>query len=102
MNRIEEKRKWNEKWKISHKNEAREWLEYESDKEVMFCKDCREYASGDAQKKGPFLVGTSNFKLESIKEHEKSQGHERCTCIAAAKKAPPNTSIAEKTLSSVH
>ena len=35
----------------------------------------RMYAIGESQKRGPFVLGTQNFKLESIKEHEKSQGH---------------------------
>ena len=85
---------------MSDRNKRREWLKYEGEK--MFCLDCKIYASGDAQKKGPFIVGTLNFKLESIKEHVKSQGHQHCARIAAAKRAPPNTSAAEKALSSMH
>ena len=81
-------------------NKRRKWLEY--DVEKIFCVDCKQYATGEAQKKGPFVLGTQNFKLESIKQHEKSQGHQHCTHIAAAKKALPNTSQAEKALSSMH
>ena len=66
----------------------------------MFCHDCRIHASGE--KRGPFVIGTQNFKLESIREHEKSQADMKCARIASAKKAPPNTSIAEKTLSSLN
>ena len=35
----------------------------------MFCMDCKIYATRDAQKKGPFVLGTQHFKLQSIKEH---------------------------------
>ena len=67
------KRRWNNKWLVGEGNKRREWLEYDGEK--MFCVDCKQYATGEAQKKGPFVLGTQNFKLESIKEHEKSQGH---------------------------
>ena len=91
------KRRWNEKWKTESN---REWLQYDVERDHMFCHDCRIHASGE--KRGPFVVGTQNFKLESIMEHEKSQAHMKCARIASAKKAPPNTSIAEKTLSSLN
>ena len=44
-----------------------QWLQYDGEK-----------MSGDAQKKGPIVLGTHNFKLESIKDHEKSQVHQHC------------------------
>ena len=95
-------RKWNEKWRIDDHNVKRDWLEYDDEREHMFCKDCRKYSTSDFQKKGPFVIGTENFKLESIKEDEKSQSHLRCIHIAAAKRAPPNTTPAEKALCSLH
>ena len=54
------------------------------------------------EKRGPFVVGTQNFKLESIRGHEKSQTHMKCARIASAMKAPTSTSIAEKTLTSLN
>ena len=60
------------------------------------------YAIGESQKRGPFVLGTQNFKLESIKKHEKSQGHKKCSSAAAAKTAAPNTSLAEKALCSLN
>ena len=90
------KRSWNEKWLLGDGNKRREWLKF--DGEEMYCDDCRKYATGDAKKKSPFVIGTQHFKLESIKYHEQSQGHQHCVSIAAANKAPPSTSIAEKTL----
>ena len=80
----------------------RDWLEYDEEREHMFCENCRKYTTSDLHQKGPFVIGTANFKLESIKEHEKSQGHLQCTRIAAAKRVPPNSSPAEKALCSLH
>ena len=37
------KRSYNEKWKFDDNNSRREWLEYDSDKDQMHCKDCRMY-----------------------------------------------------------
>ena len=82
------------KWRMESN---REWLQYDVERDHMFCHDCRIHASG--KKRGLFVVGTQNFKLESIRKHEKSQAHMKCARIASANKAPPNTSIAEKTLS---
>ena len=53
-------------------------------------------------KRGLLSLEQKKFKLESIKEHEKSQGHLQCTRIAAAKRAPPNSSPAGKALCSLH
>ena len=97
------KRSWNEKWLLGDGNKKREWLKF--DGEEMYCDDCRKYATGDAKKKSPFVIGTQNFKLESIKHREQSQGHQHCVSIAsiaAANKAPPSTSIAEKTLATLN
>ena len=55
------KRGYNEKWKFDDNNSRREWLEYDSDKDQMHCKDCRMYAIGESQ--GPFVFGTQNFIL---------------------------------------
>ena len=77
------KRRWNEKWRTESN---REWLQYDVERDLMFCHDCRIHAS--EEKRGPFVVGTQNFKLESIREHEKSQAHMKCARIASAKKAP--------------
>ena len=95
------KRSYNEKWMLDDSNKRREWLEYDSDKNQMHCKDCRMYANGESQKRGSFVIGTQHFKLESIKEHEKSQGHKKCSSTAASKKAAPSTSLAEKALCSL-
>ena len=38
---------------LDDNNKRREWLEYDSDKTQMHCKDCRMYANGESQKRGP-------------------------------------------------
>ena len=53
------------------------------------------------RKRGPLSL-EHIFKLESIKKHEKSQGHKKCSSAAAAKTAAPNTSLAEKALCSLN
>ena len=46
---------------LDDNNKIRAWLEYDSDKNQMHCKDCRMYANRESQKRGPFVVGTQNF-----------------------------------------
>jgi len=94
------KRQWNPKWAVDEAGKKREWLKYEQSTDEMFCTSCREYCSKEALRKGPFVVGTSHFKLESIKDHEDSQGHKLCQNIVEAKNAPLNTTAAEKALTS--
>ncbi len=96
--RKQRKRKWNDKWKFGDDNTPRDWLQYNEANNHMFCAHCRQYATSDAHRKGPFFVGTQTFKLESIKPHEKSEGHRCCASIAAAKRTPPNTTAAERAL----
>ena len=79
------KRQWNPKWAVDEAGKKREWLKYEQSTDEMFCTSCREYCSKEALRKGPFVVGTSHFKLESIKDHEDSQGHKLCQNIVEAK-----------------
>ena len=70
MSKSGAKKRWNEKWLVGEGNNGREGFN------MMGNMDCKMYATGDAQKQGPFVLGTQNFKLESIKEHEKSQVHQ--------------------------
>ena len=57
------KRSYNEKWKFDDNNSRREWLEYDSDKDQMHCKDCRMYAIGESQKRGPFCPWNTKFQV---------------------------------------
>lgn len=84
-------RKWKEAWKFDDNHVEREWLHYDEGKNEMSCMFCKQYATKDAQRSGPFVVGNQNFKLETIKQHEASQGHQHCVRIAFAKKSPAST-----------
>ncbi len=53
---------------------VREWLIYDRSTDEMYCSDCRMYGSEKA-KSNPFVIGTKNFKLEAIKDHESSKSH---------------------------
>ena len=44
------KRSYNEKWMLDDNNKRREWLEYDSNKNQIHCKDCRMYANGVPEK----------------------------------------------------
>ena len=60
---------------VSHKNRARSfhqswalkypWLEYDKEKNAMFCKLCL-----GASKTNAFTVGCSNFRTRLLKRHE--------------------------------
>lgn len=63
------KRLFNEKWKS-----GREWLVYDPVNKIIYCSDCRAYG-GEKVKVASFVVGTSNFKVETVKDHEVSIGH---------------------------
>ena len=67
-------RRFKENWKIDEAGRPRSWLTYDPTNHTMSCSLCRKYAK-DKQKQNPFVVGTTNMKLESIKDHEKSKCH---------------------------
>ena len=68
-------REWQEKWRFDDDGNERTWLVFDGDK--MFCAPCREH-SKKTGKPLVFVVGTDNFKIESIKVHEKTPGHKLC------------------------
>ena len=65
------KRQFKPSWQV-----GREWLKYDSTKKVMFCSYCRE--RGNIVKSKAFINGTDSFKIDTIWEHEGSQGHKDC------------------------
>ena len=52
------KRKFNAKWLT-----GREWLVFDHENVIMFCKDRRMYAK-EKSKTNNFVVGTDNFKVK--------------------------------------
>ena len=76
-------------WKIN-----REWLVYENGK--MFCKVCREDEADKSatslnlkfSTKNSFVEGSSNFKVDVVKEHECSKWH-RSACMRLRNRIRP-------------
>ena len=75
------------------------WLEYETEKNEMFCKLCRK--SNYADKESAFFAGSSNFKLDSVKAHGTSSQHIKVSNMLEASKEVPGTSAASKALLSL-
>ena len=92
------RRKWNPGWLIDNKGSRREWLHYDETSGIMSCTWCKGFAVEESHRRGPYVVGTTNYKLESIKEHEKSTGHERSAELKKAKEAPVSAAPGTKAL----
>ena len=73
------KRKFNAKWLM-----GREWLVFDHENVVMFCKDGCMYAK-EKNKTNNFVVGTNNFKVEAIKDHESARSHQESLRIKSSK-----------------
>lgn len=75
------------------------WLEYESEKNEMFCKLCRN--SKYADKESAFFKGSANFKFDSVKAHSNSTQHLKILEMSEKSKEAPGTSPASKALLSL-
>ena len=86
-----------------------DWLIFDQNNSLMYCRICRAcYSDLSISKlpdkglfrkysKGPFVVGSTNLKHSSLKDHDKSQGH--VTAETHVKnRAKPGESQAEKSL----
>ena len=62
--------------------------------------DCT--AQKDLLKHGPFVKGTDNFRLESIRDRERSQSHKQCLLVAEAKATPKRASVAQKAINALN
>ena len=49
----------------------RSWLDYDGDKQLMFCNWCRNHEVDSV-----FVKGTNKFKLDAVKQHESSKPHQ--------------------------
>ena len=66
-------RSFNELWKQEFK-----WLSYEEETGLMKCYACVEKYGNDPDKhKRIFVVGCSNFRKTSVKDHDGSNAHRR-------------------------
>uniref|UniRef100_A0A8C4NB63 TTF-type domain-containing protein n=1 Tax=Eptatretus burgeri TaxID=7764 RepID=A0A8C4NB63_EPTBU len=65
-----------------HWEETYLWLEHDEKKDLMFCKWCRKYPTlarwGHKGSSKLFVDGCRNYRIESIKHHEKSHHHREC------------------------
>lgn len=98
---LEKKRAYDQKKRVrkfipSWKNEY-QWLEYNAEKENMFCRVCRQH-----ERVGTFVTGSANFKLESIKAHAESESHVKWTKREMALAAKPGESLAEQAIFSLN
>lgn len=68
------------------------WLEYNQDKDEMFCKICRQFPglAGD----NPFTKGTNNFRKDPIKAHDASKSHKKCSEAKLTRDKPGQTPMA--------
>uniref|UniRef100_A0A1A8R1W9 Zinc finger protein 862 n=1 Tax=Nothobranchius pienaari TaxID=704102 RepID=A0A1A8R1W9_9TELE len=89
------RRNFNTKWQT-----GREWLVFDNENAVMFCKICRVYTK-EKNKTNSFVVGTNNFKIEAVKDHEKARSHQESLQMKIAKAVPVEESVAGKSLSSL-
>lgn len=53
---------------------GREWLVFDTERDIMYCSDCRIYTK-EKNRTNHFVIGTRNFKVETVKDHESSQSH---------------------------
>ena len=95
-------RKWNEKWMLNDDGERRSWLLFVKGENMMYCTACKDNVHHKMDKASLFALGTSNFKLESIKEHETSRCHQHLCRVATAKLTPVESSDAHKAVATLN
>nr|XP_054762880.1 uncharacterized protein LOC129269408 isoform X1 [Lytechinus pictus] len=62
------------------------WLEFNPEKECMFCIYCREYQKiHDAEFTNTFVHGATNFRLDSVKAHDNSTKHRQVMLVMSGK-----------------
>ena len=83
------------KFKSHWKNEY-PWLQYDPVIDKMWCDVCREFFS--RTKGGPsntFVEGSDYFRLDAVKDHNKSKCHKDCMTIKQHKMNPQATPLAK-------
>ena len=77
-------RKFLAKWETRKDGSRREWLGFDEQEEVMFCRVCWAHATSH-ERSLVFVTGSKSLKCDSITKHEISDVHKRCQEIEDAK-----------------
>ena len=77
-------RKFLAKWETRKDGSRREWLGFDEQEEVMFCRVCWAHATSH-ERSLVFVTGSKLLKCDSITKHEISDVHKRCQEIEDAK-----------------
>ncbi|XP_063408230.1 zinc finger protein 862-like [Mytilus trossulus] len=78
----------------THWMDGRPWLKYDNENSVMYCTYCKEQGKG-----WKFLSGCTNFRIDTIQNHEVSSPHISATSVA--ERPLPQNSLAAKAINSI-
>lgn len=91
-------RKFNESWKV-----GRPWLVYSAETGTMTCSDCLGFFGTrgsipcvNLKNVNTFVTGSSNLKISTIIDHEKSASHMKATSVMKAKQSTPTEVVSSQ------
>ncbi|XP_076081027.1 zinc finger protein 862-like isoform X2 [Mytilus galloprovincialis] len=78
----------------THWTDGRPWLKYDNENSVMYCTYCKEQGKG-----GKFVSGCTNFRIDTIQNHEVSSPHISATSVT--ERPLPQNSLSAKAINSI-